>query len=111
MQSLYPEEYRLRDENKYYYRYPCGESYEDVAQRIHPVLTEYSASLDTNENRNPLFICSHQATIRCVLAHFLKVSPGTFYISVVLLELHYTIFFTVTAKQMDAWHAYIVFNL
>ncbi len=34
----YPKEFALRDQDKYHYRYPKGESYEDVVQRLEPVI-------------------------------------------------------------------------
>uniref|UniRef100_A0A8C6V7R1 6-phosphofructo-2-kinase domain-containing protein n=1 Tax=Naja naja TaxID=35670 RepID=A0A8C6V7R1_NAJNA len=60
----YPLEFALRDQDKYRYRYPKGESYEDLVQRLEPVIME----LERQEN--VLVIC-HQAVMRCLLAYFL----------------------------------------
>ncbi|XP_057343999.1 6-phosphofructo-2-kinase/fructose-2,6-bisphosphatase 4 isoform X2 [Manis pentadactyla] len=64
IQEYYPLEFALRDQDKYRYRYPKGESYEDLVQRLEPVIME----LERQEN--VLVIC-HQAVLRCLLAYFL----------------------------------------
>nr|XP_060632432.1 6-phosphofructo-2-kinase/fructose-2,6-bisphosphatase 3 isoform X1 [Anolis sagrei ordinatus] len=67
IKEKYPEEFTLRDQDKYYYRYPSGESYQDLVQRLEPVIME----LERQEN--VLVIC-HQAVMRCLLAYFLDKS-------------------------------------
>ncbi|XP_049616994.1 6-phosphofructo-2-kinase/fructose-2,6-bisphosphatase 3 isoform X1 [Syngnathus scovelli] len=67
IKEKFPEEFALRDEDKYYYRYPAGESYQDLVQRVEPVIME----LERQEN--VLVIC-HQAVMRCLLAYFLDKS-------------------------------------
>uniref|UniRef100_A0A8C2ATN3 6-phosphofructo-2-kinase/fructose-2,6-biphosphatase 4b n=1 Tax=Cyprinus carpio TaxID=7962 RepID=A0A8C2ATN3_CYPCA len=67
IQEHYPLEFALRDQDKYHYRYPKGESYEDLVQRLEPVIME----LERQEN--VLVIC-HQAVMRCLLAYFLDKS-------------------------------------
>ncbi|XP_021071742.1 6-phosphofructo-2-kinase/fructose-2,6-bisphosphatase 3 isoform X1 [Mus pahari] len=67
IRDTYPEEYALREQDKYYYRYPTGESYQDLVQRLEPVIME----LERQEN--VLVIC-HQAVLRCLLAYFLDKS-------------------------------------
>ncbi|KAG8429961.1 hypothetical protein GDO86_018754 [Hymenochirus boettgeri] len=69
IQEHFPEEFALRDQDKYRYRYPKGESYEDLVQRLEPVIME----LERQEN--VLVIC-HQAVMRCLLAYFLDKSAG-----------------------------------
>ncbi|XP_024229016.2 6-phosphofructo-2-kinase/fructose-2,6-bisphosphatase isoform X2 [Oncorhynchus tshawytscha] len=69
IQDHYPEEFALRDQNKYRYRYPKGESYEDLVQRLEPVIME----LERQEN--VLVVC-HQAVMRCLLAYFLDKSAA-----------------------------------
>ncbi|XP_031701031.1 6-phosphofructo-2-kinase/fructose-2,6-bisphosphatase 4a isoform X2 [Anarrhichthys ocellatus] len=64
IQDHYPLEFALRDQDKYRYRYPKGESYEDLVQRLEPVIME----LERQEN--VLVVC-HQAVMRCLLAYFL----------------------------------------
>ena len=38
IQETFPDEFARRDENKYHYRYPMGESYFDLVQRLEPVI-------------------------------------------------------------------------
>ncbi|XP_056589222.1 6-phosphofructo-2-kinase/fructose-2,6-bisphosphatase 2a [Triplophysa dalaica] len=64
IQETYPYEYSLRDQDKYHYRYPGGESYQDLVQRLEPVIMELE------RQGNVLVIC-HQAVMRCLLAYFL----------------------------------------
>lgn len=74
----FPDEFSLRDQDKYHYRYPGGESYQDLVQRIEPVIME----LERQEN--VLVIC-HQAVMRCILAYFLdKTSDELPYLKVPL---------------------------
>jgi len=35
-----PHEFAARQEDKYHYRYPRGESYQDITQRLSPVIHE-----------------------------------------------------------------------
>ncbi|XP_078391721.1 6-phosphofructo-2-kinase/fructose-2,6-bisphosphatase 3 [Cetorhinus maximus] len=67
IKEQYPEEYALREQDKYYYRYPTGESYQDLVQRLEPVIMELE------RQGNVLVIC-HQAVMRCLLAYFLDKS-------------------------------------
>ncbi|XP_059924450.1 6-phosphofructo-2-kinase/fructose-2,6-bisphosphatase 4b isoform X2 [Gadus macrocephalus] len=64
IQDSFPLEFAMRDQDKYRYRYPKGESYEDLVQRLEPVIME----LERQEN--VLVVC-HQAVMRCLLAYFL----------------------------------------
>ncbi|XP_071016932.1 6-phosphofructo-2-kinase/fructose-2,6-bisphosphatase 2-like isoform X2 [Oncorhynchus clarkii lewisi] len=67
IQKSFPEEFALRDQDKYHYRYPGGESYQDLVQRLEPVIMELE------RQGNVLVIC-HQAVMRCLLAYFLDKS-------------------------------------
>ncbi|XP_046871510.1 6-phosphofructo-2-kinase/fructose-2,6-bisphosphatase 3 isoform X3 [Hypomesus transpacificus] len=67
IKEKHPDEFALRDQDKFYYRYPTGESYQDLVQRVEPVIME----LERQEN--VLVIC-HQAVMRCLLAYFLDKS-------------------------------------
>ncbi|XP_058837688.1 6-phosphofructo-2-kinase/fructose-2,6-bisphosphatase isoform X2 [Topomyia yanbarensis] len=60
----FPEEFKARDQNKFAYRYPRGESYEDLVVRLEPVMMEL-------ERQGNVLVVSHQAVLRCVLAYFL----------------------------------------
>ncbi|XP_077429915.1 6-phosphofructo-2-kinase/fructose-2,6-bisphosphatase 2-like isoform X4 [Vanacampus margaritifer] len=67
IQRAFPEEFALRDQDKYHYRYPGGESYQDLVQRLEPVIMELE------RQGNVLVVC-HQAVMRCLLAYFLDKS-------------------------------------
>ncbi|XP_004070964.2 6-phosphofructo-2-kinase/fructose-2,6-bisphosphatase 2 [Oryzias latipes] len=64
IEEKYPKEFLMRDQDKYLYRYPGGESYQDLVQRLEPVIMELE------RQGNVLVIC-HQAVMRCLLAYFL----------------------------------------
>ncbi|KAM9180173.1 LOW QUALITY PROTEIN: 6-phosphofructo-2-kinase/fructose-2,6-bisphosphatase 1 [Dugong dugon] len=66
IQEHYPEEFAVRDQDKSRYRYPKGESYEDLVQQLEPVIME----LERQENI--LVIC--HAVRWCLLAYFLDKS-------------------------------------
>lgn len=51
------EEFLKRDEDKYSYRYPRGESYEDLVARLEPVIMEL-------ERQDSVVLVAHQAVIR-----------------------------------------------
>uniref|UniRef100_A0A336LQ47 CSON000404 protein n=1 Tax=Culicoides sonorensis TaxID=179676 RepID=A0A336LQ47_CULSO len=67
IQAQFPEEFKARDQNKFAYRYPRGESYEDLVVRLEPVMMEL-------ERQGNVLVVSHQAVLRCVLAYFLDKS-------------------------------------
>ncbi|KAM3924362.1 6-phosphofructo-2-kinase/fructose-2,6-bisphosphatase 3 isoform 1-T1 [Leptodactylus fuscus] len=67
IKEQFPEEYALRAQDKYHYRYPSGESYQDLVQRLEPVIMELE------RQGNVLVIC-HQAVMRCLLSYFLDKS-------------------------------------
>lgn len=64
IQQTYPDDFAARDQDKLRYRYPRGESYEDLVARVEPVIME----LERQEN---VLVIGHQAIIRCLLAYFL----------------------------------------
>ncbi|CAG0879310.1 unnamed protein product [Darwinula stevensoni] len=68
IQDKFPTEFASRDGDKFHYRYPKGESYEDLVGRLEPVIME----LERQEN--VLVVC-HQAVMRCLLAYFMEKSP------------------------------------
>ncbi|XP_077239324.1 6-phosphofructo-2-kinase/fructose-2,6-bisphosphatase-like isoform X2 [Tasmannia lanceolata] len=59
-----PEEYESRKKDKLRYRYPRGESYLDVIQRLEPVIIELE------RQRAPVIVISHQAVLRALYAYF-----------------------------------------
>lgn len=69
IQAKFPVEFKARDQNKFAYRYPRGESYEDLVVRLEPVMMEL-------ERQGNVLVVSHQAVLRCVLAYFLDKTAG-----------------------------------
>ncbi|XP_053562557.1 6-phosphofructo-2-kinase/fructose-2,6-bisphosphatase 2 isoform X1 [Bombina bombina] len=67
IEEKYPEEFAQRDQDKYLYRYPGGESYQDLVQRLEPVIMEL-------ERQGNILVICHQAVLRCLLAYFLDKS-------------------------------------
>ncbi|XP_046725143.1 6-phosphofructo-2-kinase/fructose-2,6-bisphosphatase 2a isoform X1 [Silurus meridionalis] len=67
IKEKYPDEFSMRDQDKYHYRYPGGESYQDLVQRLEPVIMEL-------ERQGNVLVISHQAVTRCLLAYFLDKS-------------------------------------
>ncbi|KAG2616616.1 6-phosphofructo-2-kinase/fructose-2,6-bisphosphatase-like isoform X1 [Panicum virgatum] len=59
-----PEEFESRRKDKLRYRYPRGESYLDVIQRLEPVIIELE------RQRAPVVVISHQAVLRALYAYF-----------------------------------------
>ncbi|XP_040993891.1 6-phosphofructo-2-kinase/fructose-2,6-bisphosphatase-like [Juglans microcarpa x Juglans regia] len=59
-----PEEYEARKKDKLRYRYPRGESYLDVIQRLEPVIIELE------RQRAPVVVISDQAVLRALYAYF-----------------------------------------
>ncbi|KAH9574664.1 hypothetical protein CY35_01G070400 [Sphagnum magellanicum] len=59
-----PEEYQARKQDKLRYRYPRGESYLDVIQRLEPVIIELE------RQRSPVVVIAHQAILRSLYAYF-----------------------------------------
>ncbi|XP_011300468.1 6-phosphofructo-2-kinase/fructose-2,6-bisphosphatase 1 isoform X1 [Fopius arisanus] len=68
--SKYPTDFAARDQNKFSYRYPRGESYEDLVARLEPVIMEL-------ERQGNVLVVTHQAVLRCLLAYFLDKSAVT----------------------------------
>ncbi len=69
IRAAMPDEYHARGENKFRYRYPRGESYQDVIQRLAPVIIEMERS------RQPLLIVAHQAVVRLLYAYLMGIPP------------------------------------
>ncbi|KAK3876254.1 hypothetical protein Pcinc_018941 [Petrolisthes cinctipes] len=78
IKQKFPVDFAARDQNKFSYRYPRGESYEDLVARLEPVIMEL-------ERQGNVLLIAHQAVIRCLLAYFLdKPSDKLPYIEVPL---------------------------
>lgn len=61
-----PGEYELRKRDKLRYRYPSGESYMDVIQRLDPVISE------VERERECVCIVAHQAVLRALYGYFMN---------------------------------------
>jgi broad specificity phosphatase PhoE/predicted kinase len=66
-----PSEHAARKADKYRYRYPRGESYEDLIARLEPAIIELE------RQRNPVVVVAHQAVLRAVYAYFQEHPPET----------------------------------
>ncbi|KAI5070234.1 hypothetical protein GOP47_0014577 [Adiantum capillus-veneris] len=64
IKSKMPEEYKARSLDKLRYRYPRGESYLDVIQRLEPVIIELE------RQHSPVIIVAHQAVLRSLYGYF-----------------------------------------
>lgn len=89
----FPEEYKKRSLDKWAYRYPKGESYKCVVQRLRPILTK----LHTSEK--DICIVAHQAVIRMLLALLLNKKCDEY----VNFELPSNSFFVLQYRQDDKY--------
>jgi broad specificity phosphatase PhoE/predicted kinase len=62
--ASFPDDFSARARDKLRYRYPRGESYEDVIQRLEPVIIE------CERQRRPVLVVAHQAVLRALYAYF-----------------------------------------
>jgi broad specificity phosphatase PhoE len=60
----YPQIDEFRKEDKYAFRYPRGESYQDLVARLEPVI------LALENIDRPVVVIAHQAILRALLAYF-----------------------------------------
>mmetsp|Transcript_60285 Transcript_60285/g.155249 ORF Transcript_60285/g.155249 Transcript_60285/m.155249 type:complete len:503 (-) Transcript_60285:272-1780(-) len=68
VKAKFPDEACRRCENKLSYRYPRGESYMDLVQRLEPIVHE----LERHEE--PLLIVGHQAVLRVIYCYLMGIS-------------------------------------
>jgi broad specificity phosphatase PhoE/predicted kinase len=64
-----PDEYEARRRDKFHYRYPRGESYQDLIQRLEPVIIELERT------RKPVLVIAHNAIARALYAYFQGIAP------------------------------------
>jgi len=64
IQERMPEEYAARKRDKFTYRYPRGESYQDIILRLDPVIIELERT------RKPVLVIAHNAVLRALYAYF-----------------------------------------
>jgi broad specificity phosphatase PhoE len=88
-----PAEYAARSVDKFRYRYPRGESYQDVIQRLEPVIFELE------REQSPVLIIGHQAVLRALYAYMMDQPPEA--CPRIPLPLHTLIELTPTAYGCD----------
>jgi broad specificity phosphatase PhoE len=65
IEAQMPEDFAARARDKFRYRYPRGESYADVIQRLEPVIVELE------RQRSPVLIIAHRAVIRALYGYLM----------------------------------------
>lgn len=70
IQQQMPDVHEARMGDKFRYRYPRGESYEDVIQRLDPLL------IQLERQRTPVLVIAHQAVLRALYAYFMDRPPS-----------------------------------
>jgi len=69
IEATMPHEYQARAGDKFRYRYPRGESYQDVIARLEPVIFELE------RERAPVLVIGHQAVLRALYAYAIDLPP------------------------------------
>jgi broad specificity phosphatase PhoE/predicted kinase len=88
-----PAEYAARAADKFRYRYPRGESYQEVIQRLEPVIFELE------RERAPVLVIGHQAVLRTLYAYVMDQPPEA--CPRIPIPLHTVIELTPTAYGCD----------
>ncbi len=65
----FPEEFAARAKDKLNYRYPRGESYGDVIQRLDPIIIEIE------RHEHPILVIGHQGVLRALYAYLMDTPP------------------------------------
>ncbi len=66
-----PGEFMARSADKFRYRYPRGESYQDVIQRL-----EAAAIIELERQRVPVLVVAHQAVLRALYSYLVDLPPS-----------------------------------
>lgn len=69
IKKVMPDEYAARSADKLRYRYPRGESYQDVIQRLDSVIIELERT------RKPVLVIAHNAVARALYAYLHGIAP------------------------------------
>ncbi len=67
----FPDVHQRRTQDKLRYRYPQGESYEDVIQRLDPLI------LALEHRSEPVLVIAHQAILRAIYGYFTNKDRGS----------------------------------
>jgi broad specificity phosphatase PhoE/predicted kinase len=70
IETQMPEVHAARALDKFRYRYPRGESYEDLIQRLDPLI------IRLERHRSPLLVIGHQAVLRALYAYLMDRPPA-----------------------------------
>lgn len=70
IEASMPHEFAARKRDKLAYRYPRGESYQDVIQRLDRVIIELE------RYRTPVLVIAHRAVLRALYAYFQQLPRG-----------------------------------
>lgn len=69
VRKQYPDQFAERSRDKLNYRYPRGESYNDVIQRLDPIIIEIE------RHEHPILMVSHQGVLRALYAYLMDTPP------------------------------------
>lgn len=89
IEASMPAEFQARKRDKLAYRYPRGESYQDVIQRLDRVIIELE------RYRTPVLVIAHRAVLRALYAYFQQLPRGD--VPHLAMPLHTVIKLTPTA--------------
>eukprot|EP00095_Tigriopus_kingsejongensis_P009052 maker-scaffold308_size214241-snap-gene-0.27 protein:Tk09052 transcript:maker-scaffold308_size214241-snap-gene-0.27-mRNA-1 annotation:"hypothetical protein DAPPUDRAFT_304281" len=95
IERQYPVHYKAREIYKLTYRYPEGESYEDLCLRLESVIMEL-------ERRENVLVVSHQAVLRCLLAYFVPEYDNN--LPYITVPLHHVIILEPNGLTYDVVH-------
>ncbi|MCA9573384.1 MAG: histidine phosphatase family protein, partial [Myxococcales bacterium] len=65
-----PADFHARKADKFRYRYPRGESYQDLIARLEPVV------LELERQQEPVLVIAHQAVLRALYGYFMDRAPA-----------------------------------
>ncbi len=69
VRKQFPDQFAQRSRDKLNYRYPRGESYNDVIQRLDPIIIEIE------RHEHPILIVSHHGVLRALYAYLMDTPP------------------------------------
>lgn len=90
VKQKYPEIHIERKKDKFNYRYPEGESYRDIVERVNPFI------LKLERQEEPVLVISHNAITRVIYSYLMNIPPNK--IPFFDIPLHTLIKLTPTSK-------------
>lgn len=91
--SMYPDEFNKRQKDKLNYRYPKGESYNDLIIRLQPII-----EIIENKKRT-ILIVAHQAILRVIYGILTKKTKQE--IPFIKIPLHTLIHLEINSKELN----------